>query len=145
MERSFYMERLPYIDEHVMTTGAPPSEAWDAMLGVVRREFGGHARVARLLGCEPAAATATFAGRPGDTVPGFRVVDAEPQRRLTLEGRHRFSRYRLTLTLDGQELRARTDAAFPGLLGRLYRAAVIGTGGHRFATRRLLAQVVRRA
>jgi hypothetical protein len=145
MERSFYMERLPYIDEHVMTTGAPASETWDAMLGVLRREFGGHAHVARLLGCEPAAATPAFAGRPGDAVPGFRVIDAEPERRLTLEGRHRFSRYRLTLILDGQELRARTDAAFPGVLGRLYRAAVIGTGGHRIMTRRLLAQVARGA
>jgi len=40
--------------------------------------------------------------------------------------------------MDGEVLRARTEAAFPGLLGRLYRAAVIGSGGHRLVARRLL-------
>jgi hypothetical protein len=40
-------------------------------------------------------------------------------------------------------LRAETHAAFPGLLGRLYRAAVIGSGGHRLVTRRLLRQIAR--
>jgi hypothetical protein len=138
------MERLPYIDEHAVTTGGSPAAIWDATLRVLSGELGAHARAARLLGCDPAAATPAFAGRPGDAVPGFRVVDAEPGRRLTLEGRHRFSRYRLTLVVDGHALRARTDAAFPGLLGRAYRAAVIGSGGHRIVTRRLLAQVARR-
>jgi hypothetical protein len=76
-------------------------------------------------------------------VPGFRVVEAEPCRRLALRGRHRFSNYALTFVLDGDRLRAQTHAAFPGVLGRLYRAAVIGSGGHRLVTRRLLRQVAR--
>ena len=38
------------------------------------------------------------AGRPGDAVPGFRVVEAEPGRRLALRGRHRFANYALTFT-----------------------------------------------
>jgi hypothetical protein len=38
---------------------------------------------------------------------------------------------------------AQTRAAFRGVLGRIYRAAVIGSGGHRLVTRRLLRQVAR--
>src|SRR5262249_25304184 len=102
---------------------------------------GGSAAFARLLGCDPARGTAEFAGRPGDAVPGFRVVEAEHGRRLALRGRHRFANYALTFVLDGGSLRAETHAAFPGVLGRLYRAAVIGSGGHRLVTRRLLCQV----
>jgi hypothetical protein len=49
----------------------------------------------------------------------------------------------LPFDLDGGRLHARTQAAFPGLRGRLYRAAVIGSGGHRIITRRLLRQVAR--
>jgi hypothetical protein len=76
-------------------------------------------------------------------VPGFRVVEAESGRRLALRGRHRFSNYALTFVLDGDRLRAQTHATFPGVLGWLYRAAVIGSGGHRLVTRRLLRQVAR--
>ena len=78
-------------------------------------------------------------------MPGFRVVEAEPGRRLALRGRHRFANYALTFVFDGGRLRALTHAEFPGLLGRLYRAAVIGSGGHRLVTRRMLRQVVARA
>jgi hypothetical protein len=72
---------------------------------------------------------------------GFRVTESEPGRRLVLRGRHRFAIYALTFVVDGGSLRARTDAAFPGLLGRLYRAAVIGSGGHPLVARRLLRRV----
>ena len=47
--------------------------------------------------------------------------------------------------IDGGELRAETRAEFQGLLGRLYRAAVIGTGAHRVITRRMLRQIAGRA
>lgn len=87
--------------------------------------------LARLLGCEPAHSTAEFAGRLGETVPGFRVVESDPGRRLPLRGRHRFADYALTFVLNGDCLRAQTHAAFLGVLGRLYRAVVIGSGGHR--------------
>jgi hypothetical protein len=73
------------------------------------------------------------------------VAEAEPGRRLALRGRHRFSRYELTFVLADGELRAQTRAAFPGIHGRLYRAAVIGTGGHRILTRRLLRRIAARA
>ncbi len=137
------MEQLPYIDEHSQRVDAPADEVWIALLKVLRHQMGGSARLARLLGCDPAQGTAEFAGRPGEAVPGFRVVEAEPGRRLALRGRHRFSNYALTFVLDGDRLRAQTHAAFPGVLGRLYRAAVIGSGGHRLVTRRLLRQVAR--
>jgi len=137
------MEQLPYIDEHSQRVDAPADVVWMALLEVLRREMGGSERIARMLGCDPAQGTSEFAGRPGDAVPGFRVVEAEPGRRLALRGRHRFSSYALTFVLDGDHLRAQTHAAFPGVLGRLYRAAVIGSGGHRLVTRRLLRQVAR--
>jgi hypothetical protein len=74
-------------------------------------------------------------------VPGFRVVAVEPGRRLELRGRHRFAQYALTFILDDTSLRAQTHAAFPGIVGRLYRAAVIGTGGHRVITKAILRRV----
>lgn len=137
------MEELPYIDEHSQRVDAPADVVWSALLQVLRREMGGSASFARILGCEPARSTAEFAGRPGDTVPGFRVIEAEPGRRLALRGRHRFSDYELTFVLDGARLCAQTRAAFPGVLGRLYRAAVIRSGVHRVVTRRLLQKIVR--
>ena len=140
------MERPPYIDEHAADVGAaPPERVWGALVGVLRRQLGGGEQIARALGCEQTERSPAFDGSPGQTLPGFRVVAAEPGRRLVLEGRHRFSRYELTFLLDPGRLRAQTRAEFPGALGRLYRAAVIGTGGHRIATRRLLRQVARRA
>lgn len=140
------MERLPYIDEHATDLGGVPRErVWSALTEVLRRELGGGERIARALGCEPAVRSPRFDGSPGQTLPGFRVEESEPGRRLTLRGRHRFARYELTFLLDDGRLRAQSYAAFPGLHGRLYRAAVIGTRGHRLVTRRLLRQVARRA
>ena len=46
---------------------------------------------------------------------------------------------------DRTELRARTDAVFPGPLGWGYRLLVIGSGGHAVAVNRMLARVARRA
>ena len=137
------IEQLPFIDEHKQRVDAPADVVWTALLKVLRREMGGSAPIARILGCDPAQGTAEFAGRLGEAVPGFRVVEAEPGRRLALRGRHRFSNYALTFVLDSDRLRAQTHAAFPGVLGRLYRAAVIGSRGHRLITRRLLRQVAR--
>ena len=137
------MEQLPYIDEHSQRVDAPVEVVWTALLKVLHREMGGSARMARILGCDPAQGTAELTGRPGEAVPGFRVAETEPGRRLALRGRHRFANYALTFVLDGDCLRAQTHAACPGILGRLYRAAVIGSGGHRLVTRRLLRQVAR--
>jgi hypothetical protein len=118
---------------------------WSSLVGTLHHTIGGAATFARLLGCEPARSSEPFDGSIGQTLPGFRVVDAEPGHRLALEGRHRFSRYRLTFVLDDDRVRAYTNAAFPGVLGWLYRVAVIGTRAHALVTRRLLRRITRRA
>jgi hypothetical protein len=86
----------------------------------------------------------------GDCLPGFTVVRAQAPRSLGLSGRHRFSRYALAFELEAAEqtgcmLRARSYAEFPGPAGRVYRALVIGSGGHRIMVRRLLRDVADRA
>ena len=136
------MDQLPFIDEHSQRIAASPAVVW-AALSRVLRGMNGASRLARILGCDPLDGTPGFSGQPGETVPGFRVVESEPGRRLALRGRHRFASYALTFVIDGAELRALTHAGFPGLQGKLYRAAVIGTGAHRIVTRRLLRQIAR--
>lgn len=135
------MEELPCIDEHAIATAASRDAVWTSLLCTLRQTMGGGAAFARFLGCEPSRASKLFGGIVGQTLLGFRVIDAVPGHRLALEGRHRFSRYRLTFFIDDDQVRARTDAAFPGALGRLYRSAVIGSGGHRLVVRRMLRQV----
>lgn len=145
------MEDLPRIDEHAVDTLAPPEVVWailprglEAALGHRRAR-----RLARLLGCRERGAAEPFRAEPGATLPGFRVGFAEPPHALGLEGRHRFSRYALTFRIeprgDGSTVRAETRAAFPGLRGRLYRALVVGSGGHVIVTRRILESLARRA
>ncbi len=85
----------------------------------------------------------------GSSVPGFRVVVAEPPSLLAVAGRHRFSRYGIVVRIEpaagGARCRAETRAAFPGPHGALYRLAVVGTGGHVVAVRRLLRRAARLA
>lgn len=136
---------LPFLDEHREHIDVPADVAWTALVGVLRRRVGGARSLARVLGCDPLEGTPGFAGRVGETLPGFRVVDSEPGRRLALRGRHRFARYALTFLIDGDQLRARSEAAFPGIHGRMYRTLLMGTGGHRLVTRGLLRHVARAA
>jgi len=138
-------EQLPFLDEHREQVDVPADVAWTALVGVLRRRMGGAGTLARVLGCDPVDGTPGFSGRVGETLPGFRVVDAEPGRRLALRGKHRFARYALTFLIDGNQLRARSEAAFPGIHGRLYRALLMGTGGHQLVTRGLLRHVARAA
>ena len=138
-------EQLPFLDEHREHVDVPADVAWTAVVGVLRRRMGGARSLARVLGCDPPEGTPGFSGRVGDTLPGFRVVDSEPGRRLVLQGRHRFARYALTFLIEGDQLCARSEAAFPGIHGRLYRALLMGSGGHRLVTRGLLGQMARAA
>ena len=106
-------------------------------------------RLAALLRCEDRSGAGAFEGRDDEVLAGFRVARSEPPRALALEGQHRYSRYRLTFEIEpvasGSRVRAVTHAEFPGLRGALYRAAVVGSGGHRIATRRILTSIARRA
>jgi hypothetical protein len=122
------MERLPYIDEHAITVDANREDTWSALLRVMCRD-------------------------PHDpsTVPtGFVLDEARRPERFALKGRHPFAVYRWVFELDiepgDQEphrtrLRARTWADFPGIHGKIYRALVIGTGGHRMAVRWTLKRI----
>lgn len=127
---------LPFVDEHSITIDASRAIVWTAL----RRHVATSLRVDRsplawVLGTQPAA--------------GFEISELRPGERLTLVGRHRFSRYELAFDLSeagcGTTLTARTRAAFPGVHGRVYRAVVIGTRGHAVATRRILRAVGRLA
>ena len=133
-----------------VTSALGRDNTWQALVDVL----GGFPALPCLLttvwGLEPAVGTGWGEPTPGDAVPGFAVTEVDRPRTLTLQGRHRFSRYELRFSLESPtpgrtELHARTAAVFPGLLGGGYRLLVIGSGGHVLAVRRLLAQVARRA
>jgi len=143
--RQVDLESLPFLDEHREHVDVPADVAWTALVGVLRRRMGGFGKLARVLGCDPLEGTPGFSGRVGEALPGFRVVDSEPGRRLALRGQHRFARYALTFLIDGNELCARSEAEFPGIRGRIYRALLMGTRGHQIVTRGLLRHVARAA
>jgi hypothetical protein len=120
------MERLPYIDEHAIAVEANREDTWSALLRVLCRD-------------------------PHDpsTVPiGFVLDEARPTGRFALKGRHPFAVYRWVFELDSApddrprtRVRALTWADFPGMRGKVYRALVIGTGGHRVAVRWTLKRI----
>ncbi|OBF10880.1 hypothetical protein A5730_06585 [Mycobacterium sp. ACS4054] len=118
------MERLPYIDEHAITVDAERADTWSALLRVLCRD----------------------PGDPSTVPPGFVLDEARPPARFALKGRHPFAVYRWVFELDddpagGTRVRAATWAAFPGLHGTIYRALVIGSGGHRVVVRRTLKHI----
>lgn len=140
------------LDEHAVEVGAPPELVWPALLAVVDRTFSSPAAAvyARLVGCRPVAAGGPRPLGPGSAVPGFRVAEAVPAVLLRIEGRHRFSAYALIFRVDDlgagrSRVRAESRADFPGLAGRLYRTALLRSGGHVAGVRRLLAAIRRRA
>ena len=152
MVHSFYMERLPYIDDHSTLIGATPERTWAALVAVGRTMRGPTGPLGCLMGLQPAIASGDWSAglEAGATVPGFEVEQACPPTRLALSGRHRFSRYALVFELengdpDGTRVRARSWGAFPGVHGRSYRALVVGSGAHRLVVRGLLRRIERRA
>ncbi|SBT39193.1 hypothetical protein [Micromonospora auratinigra] len=139
------LDGLPFVDEHRIIAPASPASTWRTLA----RQLGGGrgagaTALARLLAAEPGRATGTLFDE-GAALPGFAVTEAVPGRLVRLTGRHRYARYVWLFTLTpvsgGTMISARTYAAFPGPLGRLYRLLVIGSGGHRVAVRRLLRAV----
>ncbi len=121
--QSFYMERLPYIDEHAITVDAdaarhgPPSY-------------------------ERCAAIPPNRAPHSDSAIGR----CTPRQRLALGGRHPFSIYEWIFELDDlgphrTRVRSQTWAAFPGIHGKIYRALVISSGGHAVAVRQVLKRI----
>lgn len=147
------MERLPHIDEHSSEIEPSPEQVWPALLATLRRSLPKLPKwLTAAWGLQPPTPSGAWDEdvAVGDTLAGFTAVEVEAPDLLTLRGQHRFSDYELRfelerLTAGGTRLIAKTSAAFPGLKGRVYRALVIGTGGHHIAVRRLLAQVARTA
>ncbi len=145
-------EPLPFIDRHEHHIDATGAVAFDALWGVLRRGGTSSAtrRYARLVRCVPRELRSIDHPTPGTTTfYGFAVAGLAPGERLVLDGRHAFSRYRLEFEITpaphGIVLSATTYAVFPGALGALYRAAVIGTRMHVLVTRSLLRSVANRA
>jgi hypothetical protein len=148
------MEALPAIDDLTMRITATPEDAWRALLGTMRSQTAIELPrvLVRVWGLQEAKRVGEWRDvvSVGDSVLGFAVAAAQAPSSLTLRGSHRFSRYELRFELEpaGPEelvVHAKTSAEFPGVLGRIYRALVIGTGGHRFATRRMLSSIARRS
>jgi hypothetical protein len=146
------IEQLPWIDEHAVVIDATVADVWRALDVTLDRSFTNKPAgvYARLVGCREYGARGPRPLAPGSTIPGFRVVRAIPDAELVLAGRHRFSNYALTFRLEAigprsTRLRAETRAAFPGAMGAVYRALVIGTRGHVVGVRHLLSTVQRRA
>ncbi|NUS44507.1 MAG: hypothetical protein HOQ24_12560 [Mycobacteriaceae bacterium] len=146
------MERLPYIDEHGIRIAASAVDTWKALIETVSRTVTDPPAVAaRAFRLDPTRKSGDWATVGLDhAVAGFRVLEEQPGRRLALGGAHRFSRYQLIFEIDETasgtvDVRAQTRADFPGIAGRIYRALVIGTRGHRLVVNRLLGAVKQRA
>jgi hypothetical protein len=133
------VDDLPFVDVQEVVLPVGPDQAWEVLERQVERSLAANpwpkAGFTWVLGTDPPA--------------GFEVVDRRPPDALVLGGRHRFSRYRLTFELDDgaadgtTTVRAVTHAAFPGLHGKAYRLAVISSGLHVVATRRILESIRR--
>ena len=141
----------PRVDEPTVSVAADVATTWAALTDVLGRSFGGatRARFAALLGCEHVRPNEIAFPNTGAVVPGFVVRTSDEPETLDLAGRHRFSDYSLTFRMSESagvtELRAETRASFPGVTGRLYRAAVIGSGAHRRLMASMLASIKARA
>ncbi|MET9675055.1 hypothetical protein ABZY68_18445 [Streptomyces sp. NPDC006482] len=140
------MSTLPYVDEHAVDVDAGVEELWRRLLTGLERSLSREAgaRYTRLVRADPRDPAGPRPLAEGSEYPGFRAVRVVPGRELALEGRHRFSTYSLVFRLDElgdgrSRLTAETRAVFPGAAGRAYRLLVIGSGGHAFGMRRLLA------
>jgi hypothetical protein len=147
---------LPFVDAYSIEANAAPELVWDAAIEGILPRFGGGfgylaagrvGEVAARALRAPYPRAASGGSRIPDVIVGFRVERAERPSLIALVGEHRFARYALTLRLEpvagysATRLTAETRAVFPGTAGRLYRAAVVGTGAHRLVVGRLLCRV----
>ncbi|GAA1367263.1 hypothetical protein [Streptomyces beijiangensis] len=145
-------DSLPYVDEHTIVIAAGADHVWRGLGETLDGTFSGPgaSRYTRLIGATDTTRSGPRPIAEGSTFPGFRVVSAVPGHELALEGRHRFSTYALIFRFEpagpgATLLRAETRAVFPGPAGAVYRGLVIGTRGHVWGMRRMLAGVRRRS
>ena len=145
------LEKLPPIDEHEIEVDAPAEATWAALFPTLEEAF--DTKFGRRYSERLGAVDTDCHGdlhHPGGTLPGFIVSRSIAPVMLALLGQHRFSRYAVVFRIDllpGQRSRVRleTRAQFDGAKGKLYKAGVIGTGGHAIVVRRLLRSIKRRA
>ena len=143
-------DELPPLDLHEVGIPASVSEVWAALVATIVAELSRPSArlVAKITGVRHDPADPGFP-LTGTEVAGFRVALSAPNKRLRLEGHHRFSRYALDFELTGSSgatrLSAATYASFPGRVGGLYRMFLLGTRGHRLVVKHLLRAVRRRA
>jgi hypothetical protein len=140
---------LPSIDVHEISVNVPPSVAWPAVIAVFERLTTRPAwrLYAKAVRCKPDRAigdgsTVTV----GDALPGFLVTRCGAPTEWAFEGEHLFSRYALTFRITPVEsahcrIAAHSCAEFPGVHGSMYRAMVIGSGGHENGVRRILRSI----
>jgi hypothetical protein len=138
---------LPCIDEHEISLNVAAPVAWTAVVAVFGRLATRPAwrMFARAIRCKPDHAVGT-AVTAGDSLPGFLVARCTAPTEWALEGEHLFSRYALTFRIapvDSEHCRvgAHSTADFPGLHGKVYRAMVIGSGGHAIGVRSILRSI----
>ena len=141
------VDALPHLDEHAVIVEADPRDVWATLVGI-DHSFAGPAAAlfARVVGCVDVGEAGPRPLAEGSSMPGFHVDRAVPPAELVLAGRHRFSSYALIFRIDDlgdgrSRVRAESRAVFPGAAGTVYRALVLGSGGHVFGVRRLLGAV----
>ncbi|MFF0527587.1 hypothetical protein ACFYT3_04280 [Nocardia amikacinitolerans] len=118
------MERLSYIDQHAREVDANRDRTWKALLKVMCKD----------------------PHDPASVPSGFVLDAADEPARFAMSGQHWFSRYELIFELEDEgQSRTRVLATsrgdFPGLHGKIYRALVVGSGGHAFMVRRMLGRI----
>ncbi len=143
-------QELPFIDRHTILVDADRETVWRALTDTFG-DSGGKlfTAYARLIGVDPDSNEGRL-DQVGSTRIGFRVSGSKPAQQLELTGSHRFSTYSLTWDITEEpfgksRLSATTNAKFPGIHGRAYKAAVIDSSAHARVTRRMLKAVRHRA
>lgn len=132
--------------------GASPERVWQALLAscpgprpsVLLRLW------ALVWGADPAESNGLASHVIGAERPGLVVREVVPPATWAAAGRHRFAAYQVVFRVaptgvGSSRLTAETYATFPGLGGRLYRAAVISLGPHAFVMRLTLWYLRRQA
>jgi hypothetical protein len=126
------MEPFPFVDVHSKFYRSSRTEVWQALQHWVHK----------LTQPAPAWFVTLWKLEPQS---GFAITQEVVGEKIVLRGDHRFSSYELTFAVsaeaDGFRVAAQTNAQFHGVPGSLYRAMVIGSGGHTVIVRWVLYKI----